>query len=140
MFEYIFFDAVIRDKFVQHASNIGVSCTYHDDHMGLVVAIPENIDEEKENTLVQLYDELEKEQSTLLLHEEGGLKRLAGIYFSLPDGQSRMVPLQTEIANRLLAAFSMEEIQELFETVAVSMIGQEEHLCKILARQSGKKN
>jgi hypothetical protein len=138
MFEYIFFDAGIRDKFVQHASTIGVSCTFHDDHMGLVVAIPENIDEENEISLEQLYDELEKEQITLLQNVEGGFNRLAGINFSLPDGQSRMVPLQTEIANRLLATFTMEEIQELFETVAVSMIGQEEHLCKILANQTRK--
>ena len=139
MFEYIFFDAVIRDKFVQHASSIGVSCTFHDDHMGLVVAIPENIDEAHENSLEQLYDELEKEQSSLLLNEEGGLKRLAGIYFKLPDGQAKMVPLQTDIANRLLATFTLEEIQELFEAVAVSMIGNEEHLCKILAQQNNKK-
>ncbi len=103
------------------------------------MAIPENIEEEIENSLEQFYDELEKEQSSLLLNEEGGLKRLAGIYFSLPDGQSRMVPLQTEIANRLLSAFTLEEIQELFETIALSMIGEEEHLCKILAKQIGKK-
>lgn len=139
MFEYIFFDTEIRDKFVHHASNLGVSCTFHDDPMGHVVAIPENIEEEIENSLEQFYDELEKEQSSLLLNEEGGLKRLAGIYFSLPDGQSRMVPLQTEIANRLLSAFTLEEIQELFETIALSMIGEEEHLCKILAKQIGKK-
>lgn len=140
MFEYIFFDAGLRDKFVAQVKVLDVSCTFHDDHLGLVVAIPEDIDEEKENLLEQLYDELEKEQSTLLLDEEGGLKRLAGIYFRLPDGQSRMVPLQTEMANRLLAAFSLEEIQALFETVAVSMIGQEDHLCEILAQQSRNKD
>ncbi len=139
MFEYIFFDAAIRDKFVTFASNIGVNCSFHDDHMGLVVAIPEDIDEDKEDSLEHFYDELEKEQSSQLLNEEGGLKRLAGIYFRLPDGQSRMVPLQTETANRLLNAFTLEEIQELFESVAVSMIGQEEHLCKILAQQHSKK-
>lgn len=140
MFEYIFFDLGLRDKFVAQIKDMGISCTFHDDHMGLVVAIPESIDDEKENFIEQLYGELETEQAKLLRLEEGGLKSLAGIYFNLPDGQSRMVPLQTEIANRLIAAFSMEEIQALFETVAVSMIGQEEHLCKILAKQSSKKD
>ena len=136
MFEYIFFDASLRDKFVNYAKSLDVSCTFHDDHMGLVVAIPENISAEKEDALEQQYENLEKEQSALLLNEEGGLKRLAGFYYKLPDGQSRMVPLETDIANRLLAAFTMEEVQALFETVALSMIEDEAHLCKILAKRS----
>ena len=138
MFEYIFFDAALRDKFVAHAKNLGVSSTFHDDHMGLVVAISEDIGENAENSLEQLYDELEKEQSALLLQEEGGLKRLAGFYYKLPDGQSRMVPLETDIANRLLTAFTMEEVQTLFETVALSMFEQEDRLCKILAGKNIK--
>ncbi len=138
MFEYIFFDTALRDRFVAHAKELQVSCTHHDDHLGLVVAISEDIDEEKEDALEQLYDELEKEQAALLLQEEGGLKRLAGFYFKMPDGQSHMVPLQAEIASRLLDAFTMEEIQELFETVALSMVGSEEHLRKILAQQHNK--
>jgi hypothetical protein len=135
MFEYIFFDAALRDRFVAHAKGLQVNCTHHDDHLGLVVAIPEDIGEEKEDALEQLYDELEKEQSALLLQEEGGLKRLAGFYYKLPDGQSRMVPLQADIASRLLDAFTMEEIQALFEAVALSMLEQEESLCKILSKQ-----
>ena len=66
------------------------------------------------------------------------MKRLAGFYYKMPDGQSRMVPLETDIANRLLATFTMEEIQALFETVALSMIEDETHLCKILAKKSIK--
>jgi len=138
MFEYIFFNSTLRDKFVKYAESVDVSCTFHDDHMGLVVAIPENISEDAENALEQLYDNLEKEQSTLLLQEEGGLQRLAGFYYKMPDGQSRMVPLETDIANRLLAAFTMEEVQALFETVALSMFENEEHLCKILAKKNTK--
>ena len=138
MFEYIFFDASLRDKFVTYAKSLDVTCTFHDDHMGLVVAIPEDISEEQEDALEQQYENLEKEQSALLLNEEGGLKRLAGFYYKMPDGQSRMVPLETDIANRLLATFTMEEIQALFETVALSRIEDETHLCKILAKKSIK--
>ena len=63
----------------------------------------------------------------MLAAEEGGLKRLAGFRFDLPDGQSRMVPLQPDMANRLLAGFSLEEIRALFEAVARSAVSAEEN-------------
>jgi hypothetical protein len=139
MFEYIFFDASLRDQFVEYAANLGVKSTLRDDQMGMVVEIPEDIDEAQEDAIEQHYDELEREQARLLMEEDGGLKRIAGFNYKLPDGQSRMVPLQAEIASRLLAAFTMEEIQSLFETVARSTLNPgEEHLCKILAAEVAK--
>lgn len=137
MIEYIFFDAALRDRFVESADTLGVACTLHDDHMGMVVAVPEDIGDDLEDALERRYDELQDEQSCLLALEEGGLKQLAGFLYNLPDGQSRMAPLQPDIANRLMAAFSLEEIKALFETVARSALNpNEEHLCKILAAES----
>lgn len=139
MFEYIFFDAALRDRFVKYAASRGVHYTLQDDNMGMVVAVPEDIAEEVEEALEQHYEELEQEQSELLIEEDGGLRQLAGFRYTLPDGRSCMVPLQTEVANRLLAAFSMEEVQALFETVARSALHPgEEHLCKILAAEKHK--
>jgi hypothetical protein len=136
MFEYIFFDAALRDQFAEYATSLGVTPSLRDDQMGMVVEIPEEISEAQEDAIEQCYDELEQRQSELLLGEDGGLKRIAGFNYKLPDGQSRMVPLQAEIASRLLAAFTMEEIQSLFETVARSTLNPgEEHLCKILAAE-----
>lgn len=134
MIEYIFFDESLRDRFVERAASLGVQCTLQSDHMGMIVAVPEDIGEDIEDTLEAYYDELEREQSELLTHEVGGFNRIAGIYYKLPDGQARMVPLPAEIANRLLATFSMEEIQSIFETVADSALHPgEERLCKLLA-------
>lgn len=139
MIEYIFFDAALRDRFVNYASSRGVSCTLQDDNMGMVVAVPEDITEEIEEALEHRYEELEQEQSELLIEEDGGLRQLAGFRYDLPDGQSRMAPLQPDIANRLMAAFSLDEIQALFETVARSAIeANEAHLCKILAAEKDK--
>ena len=43
---------------------------------------------------------------------------------------------QTEMANRLLKSFSLEELQSLFEDVARCTLNPaEEHLCKILKAQ-----
>jgi hypothetical protein len=135
MIEYIFFEAALRDKFVAYAEQRGVPCTASDDTMGLVVAIPEDIAEDVADTLEEYYEELEDEQADLS-RAEGDLSNLAAFRFNLPDGQSRMLPLPTETANRLLTVFSLEEIQELFDSVARCTLNpNDEHLCKILAAQ-----
>ena len=105
MIEYIFFDAALRDKFVAYAEQRGVPCTASDDSMGLVVAIPEDIPEDVSDEIEDYYESLEDEQEDLS-KAEGDLNRLAGFNFTLPDGQSRMLPLQPDMANRLLANFS----------------------------------
>ena len=134
MIEYIFFEAPLRNAFVEYAEGLGITCALHDDPMGLVVAIPEDIAENLEDALEERYDELQEEQARLLAEEEGGLKRMAGFRFDLPDGQSRMVPLQPDMANRLMAGFRLDEIQALFEAVARSAVSAEENrLCKVLA-------
>lgn len=140
MIEYIFFDPALRDAFVVYAESQKVNCTLQDDALGFVVAVPEDIGEAVEDALEERYTALEREQARLLSEERGGLKQLAGFRFDLPDGQSRMVPLETEIANRLLAVFSLEEVQHLFEAVARSALNPpEEHLCKVLAQKVATK-
>jgi hypothetical protein len=133
MFEYIFFDTALRDRFMAYAESRGVSCTMRDDNMGMVVAVPENLAEKTAKALERYYDELEDEQTELIVEEDGGLRQWAGFRYQLPDGQPRLASLQPEIANRLLAAFSMQEIQAMFETVAHSALHPgEEHLHKIM--------
>ena len=110
-------------------------CTASDDSMGLLVSIPEDIAEEVSDDIEQYYESLEDEQEDLS-KSEGDLNRLAGFNFTLPDGQSRMLPLDTEMANRLLANFSLDEIQDLLNAVAECTLNpNDEHLCHILAAQ-----
>lgn len=132
MFEYIFFDAKLRDRFVSRAKESGVACQASSDPLGYAVGVPEDLPEEVLEELEQYYDLLEKEQIGLS-RKQGDLKGLASFSFKLPDGQSRMLPLQAELANRLLASFSLDEIQRLFEDVARCTLNPpDEHLCKIL--------
>jgi hypothetical protein len=135
MIDYIFFDAALRERFVAFAQARNVPCSVSDDHLGLLASIPETFPEELVDELEEHYEQLQDEQAELN-HAEGEFNRLAGFRFNLPDGQSRMLPLQTDIANRLLANFTLEEIQNLFEAVAACTVNPgEEHLCKILAAQ-----
>ena len=135
MFEYIFFDATLRDKFVNRAKLRGIACSITEDHLGLVVAIPEDIAEEAADEMEAYYETLESEQENLSKNT-GELNRLAGFRFNLPDGTSRMLPLQPDMANRLMEHFTLAELQELFEAVAsCTLHPNDEHLCKILAAQ-----
>ena len=140
MMEYIFFDANLRDRFVEHAKGLGVECDLQDDNMGWVVAVPEDLPDGLEESLEAHYDELQEEQSDLMSQSDGGFKRLAGFQLVLPDGQTCMVPLQPDVANRLLSCFSFEEIQALFDTVARSALNPKNRpLCEIL-RTDAKTN
>jgi len=140
MMEYIFFDASLRDRFVEHAKGLGVACDLQDDNMGWVVAVPEDLADGLVESLEAHYDELQEEQSALMSQSEGGFKRLAGFQLVLPDGQTCMVPLQPDVANRLLSCFSFEEIQALFDTVARSALNPSNRpLCEIL-RTDAKTN
>lgn len=140
MMDYIFFDANLRDRFVKHANGLGVACDSRDDNMGLVVAVPEDLSDDLMDAIEAYYDELEQEQSRLMSESEGGLKMLAGLKFMLPDGGECMVPLQPDMAKRLLSCFSLEEIQGLFSTVVRSALDPKEgHLCAILRTEANTK-
>ncbi len=135
MFEYIFFNAALRDQFIQYVEQRGVACAVSDDPLGLVVEIPEDLPDDVFEDLERYHDMLENEQAKLS-RKEGDLKSLASFRFKLPDGQSRMLPMQTEMANRLLGSFSLAEIQGLFEDVARCTLNpSEERLCKIIDAQ-----
>jgi hypothetical protein len=137
MLEYIFFDAGLRDEFVAYAHGLGLACELRDDNMGLVVAIDEEaLNDDLEDQLEAHYEQLEERQAELLTQEEGGLKQLAGFRVNLPDGQSCQVPLPPEMANRLMASFSLDEIQALLDTVARSVLDPRQHLCKILREET----
>lgn len=133
MNEYIFFDARLRAKFVEHAKALGVACELSDDNMGIIAAVPEDIADGLVDELEAHYDELQEEQSELLALTDGGLKKLAGFYLVLPDGQTSTVALQPEMAKRLLSVFNFDEIQELFDAVARSALNPKiRPLCEIL--------
>lgn len=133
MNEYIFFDVSLRDKFVAYTNSLGIACEQHDDNMGLLVAVSDDLADELTDSLEIFYDQLEAEQTALLSKAEGGFKNMAGFGLDLPDGQTRMVPVSADVANRLLSNFSLEEIHELFTTVANSVLSTtQDPLCKIM--------
>lgn len=87
MFEYIFFDTALRDRFIAYTESMGVSCIMWDDNMGMVVAVPEDLAEKTAEALEHCYDELEDEQTELVAEEDGRLRQFAGR--STPHAQAK---------------------------------------------------
>lgn len=122
MLEYIFFDEGLRRRFVEFARSRGASCQESGDGMGLVAAVAEDLTEEADAALEQFYDQLQEEQAALTDRSEGGLKKHgAGVEVTLGDGRPCLVRLSPEMANRLLACFSPQELHELVSAIARSV-------------------
>ena len=122
MLEYIFFDSGLLGRFMDYSSQLGVECSQSEDSMGLIVHVPEHLPEDLGLLLERFYDQLLEEQSQLIEGEEGGLvKHAAGIRVTLSDGRPCMVKLEPEMANRLLASFSLDEVQALVVAIARSV-------------------
>lgn len=135
MIEYIFFSAELRDRFVTFVQQHGLDHESSDDPLGLVVAIPEDITEELSDEIEAFYESLEDEQEDMSA-ADGDLHRLAGFGFKLPNGEARLLPVEPALANRLMAHFTLEEIQSLLNDVArYTLEPADEHLCHILAER-----
>ncbi len=140
MIEYIFFSADLRDRFVAFVQQHGLDCESSDDPLGLVVAIPEDIPEELSDEIETFYESLEDEQEDMSA-ADGDLHRLAGFGFKLPNGEARLLPIEPDMANRLMAHFSLEEIQSLLNDVArYTLEPADDHLCHILAERKAEQD
>ncbi|MEW6313618.1 MAG: hypothetical protein AB1513_06170 [Pseudomonadota bacterium] len=121
MLEYMFFDAALRDRFVQFSQSQGVACRCVDDDLGMIVQVADDLPENIANQMETFYDALLDEQAELIDQTEGALdKHVAAIRYTLPDGRMCMVRLEPDIANRLLASFTLDELQTLFAAVVDS--------------------
>lgn len=122
MFEYMFFDEELRRRFVAYAHSLNVECTFPDDNLGLLAATPEEIDDTISDVLDNYYDELMEEQADRVDAADGeATHQAAGIRVTLSDGRPCMVKLEPALANRLLAAFTLEEMQVLVNAIAQSV-------------------
>ncbi len=136
--DYVFFSERLRDDFLARAAELGVSCALatdpaaDDEVPALLVTIADDVAEEALDVLEARYDELMEEQSGAAAEEACWLdNRVAGVSVTLDDGSVRTIRLEPELANRLLHAFSAEEIHDLVTAVAKSLAGPEEpRLCK----------
>ncbi|MDO8346456.1 MAG: hypothetical protein Q7S85_01020 [Rugosibacter sp.] len=137
--DYIFFNEPLCREFIAFICEHGIEYeSGSPDAMGgdetpvFLVTLADDLPESLLEVLEQRYDALMEETATRVAQEEGWIgKRLAGVSATLPDGTTRTLRLDPELANKLLATFSTDEIHSLVNQIAVSMAAPEEpRLCR----------
>ena len=119
-FEYMFFDAALRDRFVDFAAARGVSSTVRQDVIaGFVVDLPDGLADELQDAFEVEYDSIMDEQR-LLAESDAELvsHHAAGVTVTLADGTTRAIRLPPPIARRLLEHFTPEEVHEIATAIA----------------------
>ncbi len=118
--EYAFFSKELQDRFVEFAESMGLTCHVRDDALeGSVVEIRDELDDEQ-------MDELEAEYETLLdeqmleaeMNSDLVSNRAVGVGVKHANGESGLVRLPVEVARKLMAHYSAEEIQEMVQAIA----------------------
>lgn len=119
MFEFMFFDNELRQQFIDFAHERGVACEVVEDNMGMIAAVPEDIPDTVSDALDSYYDELMDQQAERVDQADGAAThQVAGIRVTLQNGQPCMIRLEPALANRLLSAFTLEEMQTLVQAIA----------------------
>ena len=136
--DYIFFNAALCQEFIVFAGERGIACECRTDEAMegdvavLQVTLADDLPESVLEALEERYDALMEETATRVAQEEGWVgKRLAGVSATLSDGTMRTIRLDPELANKLLATFSTDEIHRLVSAIASSLAATEEpRLCR----------
>ena len=122
-FEYMFFDAALRDRFVAFASSHGIASTVRKDEIaGFVVELPDGLADELQDTLEAEYESIMDEQMLLAESDEELVSHhVAGTTVTLADGTTRAVRIPPAIARRLFEHFTSDEIHEIVTAIAQSV-------------------
>ena len=132
MMEYIFFNAEIADRFAEFARLIGASSEKRSDTLGLIVAVPEDLDEDIDNRLDTYYAHLLDEQADMVEADEPDLKHTAAINITLADGRPCAIRIEPAMMNRLMGCLSLDEIHQLATSIARSVENPDNRpLCQI---------
>lgn len=122
-FEYMFFNASLRDRFVSFASEHGVASTMRQDRIdGFVIELPDGLDDELQDVLEAEYDTIMDEQMRLAESDTGLISHhVAGVTVTLSDGTTRDIRIPPSIARRLFEHFTAEEVHEIATAIAESV-------------------
>ena len=119
MLEYVVFAEQLRDRFTEWLDDNGIA--YRTDGHGdeLLVLIDEDLDEDVQDRIDELYDILLEESARIADAEDDSpdAVHLVGIQFQCSDGRVGLVRITPELANRLHRCLDMIELQAFVQTV-----------------------
>jgi len=120
---YIFFEADLRDRFVQVLAARALACRQHEDEIeGLVVDLDAEPDDEVLQALEAEYEALMQEQ--MLRAEDRpdwGSHQVVSLDITRSDGSAATVRLAPAVARPLMERFSAEEAHALVSAIAHSL-------------------
>ncbi|MGB5282705.1 MAG: hypothetical protein WBM38_03475 [Arenicellales bacterium] len=118
MLEYIFFHDKPRQQFIQYLVQHEVPYTEQDDSMGMVVAVPEDLDEKTEVDIETRYDELMDNAEELLIEDgDTAEKDVAAITISLQCGETVYASVDPKVLNRILGVITTQELNDLVNSI-----------------------
>jgi len=120
MFEYIFLHQALAKKFTSELARLGASFESRDDEFGFIVGLPEDLDESLVERADELYETLFNESESYFEGEEQGTQA-AALNITLSDGSITQASVRPALMNKILAALSFEELNELVEAIADSV-------------------
>ncbi len=118
MFDYVFFNPELRDRFVAALREMAVECRSRSETDTLVVSVPEDLDDALIDRIDGLHESLLDEEQQRVEAEEAPEKHAAGITIQLQDGSSVQAAVDPALLNRLLQAVTIEELGRFVQTIA----------------------
>ena len=118
MLDYIFFHERLLDKYLCFLKERNIVHSQRRDEMGLVVSIPEDLDDEIEEAADAYYEELLASQEELMEEEGDPLdKNFAALTVNLSDGRVVYAPVRPALLNQLLTIISAQELGEVVDAI-----------------------
>lgn len=122
MLEYILFDEQTLERFVAWLEQRAIPCERREDGMGLLVAIPDDLDDETTEAVEACYEQLLADSEALL--DAAGMgpeKHAAALTIRLGDGRTIQAPVPPALLNKVLSAISVHELNQLVEAIVDSI-------------------
>ena len=130
MLEYAFFHQRISGLFLDFVKQRGISAEVEQEELGIIVQIPEELDDQLLEKIEAYYDKLLDMTEELVNADEEHIHNV-GIAVNLTDGRSVLAEVEPALVNKLLDVISMEELNDLVNAVVDAVENPDERpLCK----------
>jgi len=118
MLEYIFFHKQLLEEFLKQLEQHAIPCETRDDAMGLVAAVPDDLDDERLEQVDKIYDALLDDTEMLVNSDDNAsVKHAAAITLNLKNGDTVEASINPALLKRVLSVISYEELNELVEAI-----------------------
>ena len=118
MFDYVFFNPAVRDRFLERLRDLDVTCESRETEGELVVSVDEDLADDLLERIDDLHEQLLDEEQVLIEQVEAPERHAAGITIQLQDGRSVQAAVDPELLNRFLQAVTIEELGAFVQTIA----------------------